>query len=245
MPRRDTEVAHFALSNHQIGVYPRGNLQLTAAPKSDTLDPGTTEVEPILDIGHLDPAERQRLAALSKYELYRRRGGDPKFAALMLKATEELIQIKQNGNADGDVDAALIWLAREQGAIPIAEDLAQKVLTNEADIDARIVAAHTLARIYLDRGENRKAIPLYQMLQQLHVDASDSYFLGLAEQNDGNSEKAIKALQHSLEIDPSQVAARRALEAIYQSLGRTTEADAQRKAAEMFQRLKTKNLETP
>ncbi|GAA5506002.1 hypothetical protein [Novipirellula caenicola] len=240
MPRRDTDVAHFALSNHQIGIYPRTNLKLAAVP-----DPSTNKVAPILDISHLSAVERQRLAALSKYELYRRRGGDPKFAELMLNATESLIQIKQQGNADADVDAALIWLAREQGAIPIAEDLAKTVLTTETDTDARIVAAHSLARIYLDRGESRKAIPLYQMLQQLHVDASDSYFLGLAQQNDGNSEKAIEALLQSLEIDPSQVAARRALEAIYESLGRMAEADAQRTTAERLERLKSKNFETP
>ena len=240
MPRRDTDVAHFALSNHQIGIHANKKQQLEA----DT-EQTSTEVEPILDISHLSAAERQRLSALSKFELYRRRGGDAKFAELMVQATAELIQIKQTGNADADVDAALIWLAREQGALPIAEDLAKEVLSTEADTDARIVAAHTLARIYLDRGENSKAIPLYQSLQQLHVDASDSYFLGLAEQNNGNSENAIKALKRSLEIDPSQVSARRALEAIYQSLGRAAEAESQRQAADKFQQLQSRKSETP
>ena len=53
----------------------------------------------------------------------------------------------------------------------------------------------------------------------MHRDGSHSYFLGLAEQNNGNSAEAINALKRSLEIDPAQIAAYRALQVIHESLG--------------------------
>ncbi|MGV3483702.1 MAG: tetratricopeptide repeat protein [Planctomycetaceae bacterium] len=211
MPRRETNVAHFALRNHRIGIH---------SQTSQPTDSVATNVSPILDISHLPPAEQRRLKSLAKYELFRRRGGDPKFAALMDQATSELIALKNEGVANADVDAALVWLAWEQGQAPIAESIARDILArDQGETEPRIVATHTLARILLDRKEYASAISLYRSLEKMHRDSSHSYFLGLAEQNNGNSAEAIHALKRSLEIDPSQLAAYRALQVIHESLG--------------------------
>lgn len=223
MPRKETNVAHFALHNHRIGIH-----RETSEPSAGL----TTEVKPILDIGHLSQTEQKRLSGLAKYELLRRRGGDPNFAALMPPATAELINLKNLGAADGEVDAALVWLAWEQGETVIAESIAREILTKEtAETNPRIVASHTLARIHMDRGEFKKAIPIYKDLENMHRDSSHSYFRGLAEQNIGNSEKAIEALNRSLQIDPSQIAAHRALQAIYHSIDRADLADRHEQSA--------------
>ncbi|TWT94336.1 cytochrome c3 family protein [Neorhodopirellula pilleata] len=223
MPRRDTTVAHFALHNHRIGIHSDSSTPMAA---------DSTEVEPILDIGDLPLAEQKRLRALVKYELFRRRGGDPRFATLLPLATAELIQVKQNGAADAEVDAALVWLAWEQGQAQIAESLAHEILANEpTETNPRIVATHTLARMQLNRGQFAQAIERYHELESMHRDSSHSYFRGLAEQNHGSSDKAIEALKRSLEIDPSQIAAHRALEAIYQSTNQNSLAEKHNQAA--------------
>lgn len=82
MPRRDTDVAHFALRNHRIAVYEDNDWS-----ESET----TATLVPILDLSDLSPIEQRRLKALAKYELFRGLGGNPKYAALQLEATSELI----------------------------------------------------------------------------------------------------------------------------------------------------------
>ena len=59
-----------------------------------------------------------------------------------------------------------------------------------------------------------EALSLYRRLDGYHRDGRDTYYLGLAEQNTRNSEKAIEALKRSIEIEPSQVGAHAALHAL-------------------------------
>ncbi|NND99124.1 MAG: hypothetical protein HKN47_17545 [Pirellulaceae bacterium] len=227
MPRRDTNVSHFALHNHRIGIH-------NVVPKEASEI--TARFEPILDVSHLPDWEQQRLRGLAKYELHRRMGGDPKFATYNIEATGELIQVKTRGKADADVDAALVWLAWEQGQNPIAENIAREILKRENKQSMpRIVASHILAKIEFQNRKFPEALELYRSLSKMHRDGSDIYYLGLAEQNNRNSEKAIEALEYSLEIEPSQTAAHIALQAIYQSTGQPEKAEEHRLAAEQNQ----------
>lgn len=228
MPRGETDVAHFALHNHRIGIHQSDKLTSAVA---------ATSFSPILDISYLPISEQKRLDGLLKFEIYQRRGGDPAFAKYLMESTSDLIQLKQSGYSNIDVDAALSRLAWEQKQPQIATRLAMEVLNTKTQRPASITATSTLARIYFEGQEYAKAIDLYKILSQLHRDPSDAYFLGLCQQNVGLTNAAIDSLLTSVEIDPMQVAARRALQAIYGSIGRDDDAATQARLADDIEHL--------
>ncbi len=233
MPRGETNVSHFALHDHRIGIH---------SDDADRSIDDAASFEPILDITYLPKLEQQRLHGLAKYEIHRRHGANPRFADFNVEATAELIRLKQAGLADADVDAALVWLARGQGETEIAESIAREILATQKDESMpRIVATNVLAQIAFARNDFPQAVSLYRSLDDYHRDGQDTYFLGLSEQNTRNTDKAIEALKHSLSIEPSQVAAHAALHAIYASTGRAAEAEIHRRAAEQNQRLQQRN----
>ena len=232
MPRRDTNVSHFALHNHRIAVHKE---------KPKPAGAVTQYFEPILKLGHLPKSEQLRLTGLAKYEMYRRFGGSPKFADYTVKATEDLIQVRQAGKADDEVNAALAWLAHEQGQAKIAEQLASGILNAQrGESMPRIVAAHVMAKVMFDRREFAKALALYRTLDGYHRDGSDTYFLGLAEANNRNTDKAIAALKRSIEIEPSQLGAHAALRAIYQSIGQEQQAKVHEQAVKQNQAIQAR-----
>lgn len=229
MPRGDTNVSHFALHDHRIGIH---------QVKVDRSTDEAASFESILDISHMSEVEQMRLKGLARYEIHRRHGGNPRFADFDVEATGELIQVKQTGKADPDVDAALVWLARDQGQDEIAENIARELIASEKqETMPRIVATNVLAQILFQRKEFADAVTLYRLLDKYHRDGRDTYFLGLSEQNNRNTNQAIKALKRAIEIEPTQVAAHAALHAIYLSTGRATEAEVHRRAAEQNQKM--------
>ena len=228
MPRGETNVSHFALHDHRIGIH-------TATADRSTGDAAT--FTPILDISHLSEAEQRRLNGLAMYEIHRRHGGNPNFADFDFEATGELIRLKSAGQGDAEVDAALVWLARNQGQIEIAENIARELLSIDDESMPRIVATNVLAQITFSRREFQEALSLYRTLDGLHRDGQDTYYLGLSEQNTRNTEKAIEALKRSIDIEPSQVGAHAALHAIYLSTGRPDEANRHKTAADKNRQL--------
>lgn len=237
MPRGETNVSHFALHDHRIGIHDG---------QVDRSTDKAVSFAPILDISHLSANEQKRLKGLAMYEIHRRHGANPNFADFDMQATKELIQIKSAGKSDADVDAALVWLAHNQGQAPIAERLARELLQSEKqETMPRIVATHVLAQIAFARKDFKQAVGYYRTLDQYHRDGRDTYFLGLAEQNARQTERAIAALKRSIEIEPSQVAAHAALNVIYLSTGRSVEAQVHQAAAEKNQRLQQAQGRTP
>lgn len=231
MPRGETNVSHFALHDHRIAVH-RDESEI------DRSTDNAASFEPILDISYLPESEQRRLNGLAKYELHRRHGANPNFANFNIEAATELIQLKQGGMNDPDVDAALVWLARGQGENAIAEALAKQILeTQKLETMPRIVATNILAQLAFERQDVEQAVRYYRELDKLHRDGRDIYYLGLSEQNARNTEDAIAALKRSIRIEPSQVAAHAALHAIYASTGRAFEAEIHRRAAEQNQQL--------
>ncbi len=227
MPRGETNVSHFALHNHRIGIH-------RDQPNRATDD--AASFLPILDIAYLPDAEQKRLSALAKYEIYRRHGANPNFVDFNVQATQELIALYQAGGADTDVGAAMAWLARDQGQQAIAKNIAVALRNTETNESMpRIVATNVLASILFDEQDFEGAVQLYRELDGLHRDGRDTYFLGLAEANTKNLDKAIEALNRAVAIEPSQVAAHAALAAIYTAQGKADLAQAHQQAVQRNQ----------
>ena len=215
MPKADTNVAHAAFRQHRIGVY----------GSAGTASKVVAGLSPVLEIEGLDEQERQRCAALAKSRFYRANSGDPGFLEYGLEAAESLIQLKQAGIDGPAVNATLAQLANLQGRSDIAQSLSRQVLSLEAaPTNSRLDATRLLAQAAFQRRDLPTALDLYRKLSTYHRDAYDVYFLGLCENNAGNIDAAIKALEKSLEIDPRQDAAHIALQAIHQSRGNADKA---------------------
>ena len=216
MPKADTEVVHTAFHHHRIGIH-------------DDADVNAREViaglTPVLEIGSIGEQERDRCMALARVQVFRSEPGNPAFANYEMEATAELIRLKNQDIDDPEVNAVLSWLAQNQRQSQIAESLAKRVRSQEPDPTRhRIAATQVLAESAFRRGEKEQAVEYYRELNRYHRDARDTYFLGVCEHNAGNADAGIAALKRSLEIDPTQVAAHQALQAIYQSQGKLSEA---------------------
>lgn len=225
MPKADTNVVHAAFHHHRIGIHDK---------KAKADREVIAGLSPVLNIDHLSKQEQARCAALAKYEALRADAGRPEFSEYGFEAAAELIQLKQAGVDDPRLNAVLSWLAADQGQAEIADNLAEHVLKIEPrPTRDRIQATRYLANRAFKKGERQAAVELYRKLASYRRDAQDVYFLGLCENNAGNAEKSIEALKRSLEIDPSQDAAHRALQAIYGAIGKNQEAEYHaRRAAE-------------
>ncbi|MFK8114684.1 MAG: hypothetical protein AB8B91_20955 [Rubripirellula sp.] len=212
MPKAKTNVPHTAFRQHRIGVYSKR--------ASETQRKVVDGLSPVLKLNQLSEQERKRVTSMAKAMAYRADPANPKFATYGVEATGELLQLKQAGVNDPELNAILAWLARDQGQREIAQLLCKEVLIHESrPKNSRIEAISLLAQDAFERRDASEAVRYFRELTGFQRDAYDSYYLGLAENNSGNVDAAIKALVRSLEIDPSQEAAHVALQAIYQAKG--------------------------
>jgi tetratricopeptide (TPR) repeat protein len=155
-----------------------------------------------------------------------------------MQATGALIQLKQTGPLDALANSKLAWLAQAQGQREIAENLARETLAMEKRPTlAWIDATSLLAQIAFQKGDKQQAAQLYRKLVQHDRDSYELYYLGLCENNVGNTEAAISALKKSIELDPLQVSAHLALRAIYHATGQPAKSAIHEQAAKRNQTL--------
>lgn len=218
MPKADTNVAHAAFHHHRIGIH-------HSDPESAVIADSKQSLVPLLDVSHLSQRERDRCEALAKVILLRDDPGNPSYNEYGLEATETLIKLKQSGPVDAPTDNAIAFLASAQNQRAIAESLAKEAISKQPrPTIAHIQATSLLAQMAFQQGQKERAVDLYRKVNQYHRDARDMFFLGLCENNVGNVDAGIAALEKSLEIDPMQFGPHSALQAIYQATGRPDKA---------------------
>lgn len=232
MPKAETNVAHAAFHHHRIGVHDEDD-ELSGEP--------TNGLKPVLPVTALSRRERERCAAVAKVNLIRKKPGLPGAADLAMQATGSLIQLKQTGPLDALANSKLAWLADAQGQREIAEQLAQETLSMEPRPTlARIDATSVLAHIAFQKGDKQQAVRLYRQVTQQDRDSYELYYLGLCENNVGDTTAAIAALNQSIQLDPLQVSAHAALQAIYQAKGQPDKAAEHEQAAQRNRSLRAK-----
>ncbi|KAA5541859.1 hypothetical protein FYK55_16795 [Roseiconus nitratireducens] len=223
MPAKDTEVPHTAFRHHRIGIH-------TESADDSVAIAGLT---PVLDTSALTNIESARCQALAKFQVAQAEPDNASFADYGIEAAGTLIQIKNADASDPDADTILALLARSQGQPKIAQDLATGVVDEELKpTRARIESLRLLAQLAYNRGDFNESVERYRQLISLQQEPHDYFQLGIGEQNRGNSEKAIEALQTAVDLQPTLVNAHRALSTIFQSLGRDTDAARHQSLAE-------------
>lgn len=229
MPKAETNVAHAAFHHHRIGIHKEGG---------DASAESIKGLSPVLDLESLSKRERQRCGAIAKVNLIRKKPGLKDAQNYAIEATQALIQLKQSQPLDAAANSRLAWLANAQGQREIAENLARETMAMEKRPTlAWIDAASVLAHISFQKGDKQQAVKLYRELTAQDRDSYELYYLGLCENNVGNTNQAIAALKRSLELDPLQVSAHAALRAIYHALGQPDKSAFHEKAARRNQTL--------
>ena len=229
MPKAETNVAHAAFHHHRIGIHTKDSDASSEAIKGLTA---------VLDDSALPQRERARCKAVATVNLIRKKPGRQELQDIAMEATGSLIQLKQTGPLDAVALSKLAWLAQAQGQQEDAENLARETLAMEKRPTlAWIDATSLLAYIAFQKGDNPQAVQLYREVVRHDRDSYELYYLGLCENNVGNREAAISALEKSIELDPLQVSAHAALRAIYHASGQAAKSASHGQAARRNQKL--------
>ncbi|MEO1993981.1 MAG: hypothetical protein ABGZ17_01755 [Planctomycetaceae bacterium] len=225
MPKSPTEVPHVAFTQHRIGI--RRNTQPEIAGPSSPVS-----LVALQDQSRLSAIDRDRGLGLAMFELSRSPTLTDENQVDVGRAQQLLETVERKGAADSPVYAALAVLAMARSSTSEAMQYAERVLHLEPHpSNARIDALRIMANIRFREQKFPEALIPLREVSAARRNARDWFYLGLCEQNCNNTQQALRALNRSLAIDPVQQGAHEAIAAIYQSLGRQTEANTHKKFA--------------
>ncbi|MDG2220217.1 MAG: cytochrome c3 family protein [Rubripirellula sp.] len=215
MPAQDTEVAHTAFHHHRIGIHDGTN-------SGDEPIVGLTSV---LDVSRLSELDRRRCEALAKFQVAQEQIENPLFRDYGIESAKVLIDVKNKGRADADVNTILAMLALAQGQPAISKDLASEVVSTENKPSRpRIESLRLLGQLAYQRRDFKKAVEYYREVTKYQAEPFDYFQMGVAEQNSGDSASAVAALTTAVALAPNYVDAHQLLSAILRLQGRTLES---------------------
>ena len=231
MPKAATEVPHVAFTHHRIGIHSPGT---TAPPlRGSGSVTGEFVAGETLDLPDI---EQTRLRGLAHFMQLKKHDGGPDRKHHQRRAMQLLNQALGSGAGDVPVRAALAELALRERDSEQATRLAESVV-NESPNGTRewLQAVRVLAEIAFARQEFTRARDLYRQLAEARPDASYWFYLGVCEQNCGDTRAAVRALEKSLEADPVQTGAHDALVILHQMQRDWAAEAAHRKSSAVIQ----------
>jgi hypothetical protein len=226
MPRADTEIPHFALTHHRIGI------QRT---ESDTPSVGPSRLIALDDVSHLPELERDRCLGLGSLQLLQTVETPQDAAECEDRAREMLLAVRRAGLSDPEVDAALARLHWRRDPAQTME-FAQAVLSAATVApEARVTALFTLGSTYLDRQRPQEALPLLQQLVAARRNSEDWFLLSLCWQRLGQPQAALSAAERAAEISPQMPQLQSHLAQLHIAAGDERRADEHRRRARELQ----------
>jgi tetratricopeptide (TPR) repeat protein len=229
MPDSATEVPHVAFTHHHIGIHPLG------------IQPGEADSEPIplplSDLSQLSDADQKRAEALAWYRLLLRVRLAPQSPSAQSAGArvDKLLRQVPHEAVDVHVELARAELRLNRGDTVGAAEAAERALEFEnRGTDEQARALVVLGSIEFGQDRFEEARDRFAKLVQLGRNARDWFYLGLCENNCGRERAAIRALEKSLEIDPSSSGTYEALAAIRHVRG---EFDAEQRLRDALARL--------
>lgn len=219
-------MSHVALHHHRIGIHRNEIPSVVKASEK-------TELVAVVIDDHLPAAERERRMAIAKLRLATRDGARPFDGVFREQAVQTLFGLYQDGMRDPTAMSSLAWDALGEGYTEVADSLAREAYRHpERDAATRTTALRTLAKLAFASQDFEAAARRYRLLSQGSRQVNDIHFHGLAEQNVGNTTKAIELLEKAIEIDPTFVSSHQALEVIHASLGQVEKSQRHAKAVQ-------------
>jgi Tetratricopeptide repeat/Cytochrome c554 and c-prime len=229
MPRTATDIPHFTFTHHRVGIFN----EPPAAPSKALPAQGT--LVPVHDLSSLSEAERDYSLGLALIKVSTKTPNDPAALHYRQQGVERLQQLIQQGYRNQELSEMTIELDVEAGQILRAAELSQQLL-EKPQLDAwsriRMLTVHSRAMMQTNRFA--EAIDDLTELTKLRFEAEDWVMLGLCQQNLGNHQRAIEAVEKALEIDPSLGGVHQFLAVICDSAGQFEKARYHRELGRKF-----------
>jgi Flp pilus assembly protein TadD len=217
MPQAATDIVHVAFTHHRIGIH------LDQPPPPHDEEPPV--LAPVLDVSHLDKADRERTLGLAYARLIGQHEHDTRYQALWPKADQHLQLAAQHHVRDASVETTLAVIAGRRGDVPTARARAEAALADSHISPAdRAAATSLLAGLDLAQDRLPEAHEHLQRLTQWQLQPADWFLLGTCRQRMGDLPGAIVAYEKVLEIDATEPGTYRALAPLYQTQGNSKRA---------------------
>lgn len=214
---------------------------LRSTPLQTPTEPNTeTKLIPMQDLGNLSQARRRRSLGIgySKAALRAEDGivlAQQESERLWQTAQSYLQPFSEQENNDAALEVALAELAFHNREFETALRHTERALNKERMLtDERAAALRIRGEIYFQRREYQLARNAFQELTRIRRTTRDWFYLGMTENNLGNEEAAIAALQQALDVDPTEPATHLALAAIYRARGDEKSANFHQERSRMF-----------
>lgn len=231
MPVGPTEIIHLAFTHHRIGIH-------TDQPDVPQPSEVAVELEPVHDISTLGEIDHQRAFGLAYYDHAWLDGG-VSLEGELLKARSYLLDARERGLRDGQVDAALAQIAVFAGngsAVELATAALQDPLLPS---DPRSGALSLLASRFAASGSYGAAATPLEELLKLRRNAPNWIQMGNLQIRRKNYAAAIQAFEQAVAVDPRQIEAHRTLAQLYEAIGKASEAQRQSAIADRFEQIRT------
>lgn len=226
MPQLDTEVPHTAFRHHRIGIH------RDEAP----VQQANTGLASVLSLDDLSALQKQRTLAIAKYQVSQEDPQNVHFRDYGFDAARALIEVKNQGKGDAEVNTVLSLLAAAQRQPTIAKTLSEEVLEQEKSPKRpRVEALRLLAQMAFQRQDYETAVKFYREVTTYQLQPFDFFYLALCEQSLGNPQAAITALNRAASLAPNVADSHRLLAQIYTQLGQQDQAAKHSELANQLQ----------
>lgn len=235
MPRSQSDIPHIAFTHHRIGIH-------SIRSDADANEERPTGLSPWQDVAPLEPGARQRLEGLAYLELSEQTSDAPLRRRHQQRSLELLQRVIQQGEADGDVWAAMARLYWDRDPAPAifaaGAALSRPGLSPGSEVNANFV----LADLHFQREEWQQALPLLEKLITLRRLSEDWLLLGIVRHALGRDD-GVPALEEALEINPFRDDVTETLAEVLQREGRHQEAAELRQRAAAIRKLQPQQVE--
>ncbi len=210
MPSSPTEIPHVAFTHHRIGIHRESDSKTT--PRRSTKQP---ELIAMLDESVLSEGDVHRCRGLGWLNVALSKENLDHTNALQ-SAQNELTQAWEIGTRDAAVASGLATIAIQIGWTEKAIEWSRQTLElDESPSNERVSALEILSEAQFNQGKYSESLQGFQELTKVRRNARHWFYLGLNEQNLGESQEAIKSLKISIEINPKNPGAHSMLAAIF------------------------------
>ena len=231
MPKAATEVPHLAFTHHRVAIHPVRD-ESAAVSNSDALIP-------LSDLSGFSEADRKRLLALARLQLFLVHRLDFQGAPAgpeVFREIDEMLRDLPNDVVDTQVEVARAEFKFRRGDMRGAEQSATRAL-NRDDIrsEEAVNLLEALGNFEFSQNRFEEARRRFVKLARLRCNAQDWFHLGVCENECGRTDAAIHALEKARELAPDQSEIYLALAAIHHS---RKEFDAEKRLKTDVARLK-------
>ena len=208
MPKRQTNVVHASLHDHQIAVHEISHQLAGTKPSTkeelDKRRSSDAELVAISTPDNLSETEKQRRWVLAIHSLAFRGDLPPELQEEFLKAQTLLLKLHRSGETDSRMQVSLAKDYFSAGLLDPAKRLAEQVVSRKGvDSWSYTGAVDLLAQISILRTDNSSALRWYTELTELRRVPGDYFMLGTCLQNAGNLDTSVRAMERALQIDPT------------------------------------------